>query len=64
MRWKQVPEPTSAADAGVPDAVAMHDADGELIGWDESAVEEYYASDARRRYPLITSTTSTIVPDG
>lgn len=43
MRWKHGPEDTPEADAGVPDAVAVFDDDGELIGWDESAVHAYYA---------------------
>lgn len=43
MRWKQVPEAPGATDAGVPDAVAVHDTAGELVGWDESAVHAYFA---------------------
>lgn len=43
MRWKQAPEVTAQADAGVPDAIAMHDADGQLVGWDESAAHAYLA---------------------
>jgi hypothetical protein len=43
MRWKQAPEDTAPADGGVPDALAVFDADGALIGWDESAVHAYLA---------------------
>jgi hypothetical protein len=31
-------------DAGVPDAVAVRDGAGELVGWDESAVHAYLAA--------------------
>ena len=43
MRWKPAPEDAAQADAGLPDALAMFNAEGELIGWDESAAHAYIA---------------------
>lgn len=43
MRWLHDLDEDAPTDIGVPDAVAVLDADGELVGWDESAVHAYHA---------------------
>lgn len=43
MRWKQTPAAISTDDLGVPDALAVRNSDGELIGWDNSPVCTFYA---------------------
>lgn len=44
MRWKAQrrngPTPSEVA-AAIPDAVAVHDEMGELVGWDETAPHAY-----------------------
>jgi PAS domain-containing protein len=41
MRWKQVSDDSAPIEGGVPDALAVFNPDGELIGWDESAAHIY-----------------------
>jgi hypothetical protein len=43
VRWKPAPEDAAPTGAGVPDALAVVDAEGALIGWDESAAHAYLA---------------------
>lgn len=45
MRWKHATEASGPLDGalGVPDAIAINDADGQLVGWDESAAHAYLA---------------------
>jgi len=43
VRPKKRPAKERAARPTVPDAVAVFDAEGELIGWDESSVHAHYA---------------------
>ena len=44
-RWKRAETRDEMELAfGVPDAMAVHDAEGNLVGWDESAVHAYEAA--------------------
>lgn len=43
MRWKAAVGGVADASTGVPDALAVYDEAGELIGWDGSATCAYLA---------------------